>query len=173
MGTGASRHLGIAMKLFARIFCLSLAISAVPLPHFMTHLSAQGRDSHSSSYVILSEDDNKSQVKLLLSQTLLIILPAQLGTGFSWHATRSDVSLGTLEKLDESEIQKLTRERILDLPSEKNLPGGTESQVFRLKPTSKGTSQVELRYIRFREPDKPDRKFVVTLNVGSSSNLKN
>ena len=160
------------MKLLASIFCLSL-IPAFPLPHFMTHLSAQEKNSRDSNYVILGANDNKSKVKLLLSQTLLIVLPAQLGTGFSWRATRHEVHLGKVEKLDSLEIQKLTKEGILDVPSEKNSPGAAERQVFRLKPTSKGATRVELSYIRPWEPDKFEKNFVVTVNVESSANLNN
>jgi predicted secreted protein len=157
------KQLGVKMKL---LICLSLLIPASPFLHMMSIFS-QHEDYRKSDYVILSVSANETRVSLLLSQTLLIVLPAQMGTGYTWRAVQNADRFGTIEKLDSAEIQKLTKQGILEVASEKNLPGSSERQVFRLKPISNGTTQVELRYIRPWEPDKSERKFVVTLNINS------
>ena len=159
------------MKLSAGIFCFVLAILlSVNLKFASGSFASQQDQSRRSGYVILGKNANETKVYLLRSQTLLIILPAQFGTGYSWKVIHSGVPLGTVEKLDATETQKLTKEGILDVSDQKSLPGGSENQVFRLKPSADGESQIELQYVRRWDHEKPQGRFVVTLNVGAAPN---
>jgi predicted secreted protein len=150
------------MKLLLYALCFAVINSALSSS---AHTLPGQKISRKSDLITLYEVAGEARTSLLLSQTLLIVVPVQWGTGYSWKIVRDGAPLGTLEKLESPEIQRLTEQKILQVPAEKNWPGGAANQVFRLRPTKVGESRIELQLTRHSEPNKPDKKLIVTVNV--------
>jgi inhibitor of cysteine peptidase len=93
----------------------------------------------------LTQRDNGAQIVLTSKTRLIVRLPAQPGTGYSW-ALQAGSSLLRLVK---SYVQT----------SGHPLPGGTETQVFVFTPVASGTDELELDYRR------PWEKGVATAKV--------
>jgi inhibitor of cysteine peptidase len=82
--------------------------------------------------VSVAEDANGKTIELSKGQNLVIRLPAQLGTGFSW-AVRD--TTGVTTHLVQPKVEDGT-----------GVPGGVETQVFVFRPTTAGSGKIELSY---------------------------
>jgi inhibitor of cysteine peptidase len=82
----------------------------------------------------LTEKDNGAAVTLTLKSRLMIRLPSQAGTGFSWTPKAGSSLL---------RLAKTNREAPAHV-----LPGGIESEVFVFTPVASGTDELELDYRR-------------------------
>ena len=83
---------------------------------------------------ILTQKDNGAAVTLTLKSRLMIRLPTQPGTGFSWTPNAASSLLRLVKSYEEAPARML--------------PGGTESKVFVFMPVVLGTDQIELDYRR-------------------------
>jgi len=148
-----------------KLAILSLMIVALALS--LSAAASQGREAGGAkkTYVVLSATDNETRISLKVSELLLVVLPAQPGTGCTWRAIRSGKPLGTVEKLNFNQVQELMKAGALPSASEEGSPGSTERQVFRLSPVGKGNTTLELHYVCVWEPNKVAKKFRVTLQV--------
>jgi len=95
-----------------------------------------------SKTLVLTESENGKTVQLPLGGQLVVRLPAQLGTGFSWAVvSRKGDALRVTEQRTESAGQLR--------------PGGSEEQVFVFAPQASGSEDVELAYRRPWEQNQP------------------
>jgi len=95
-----------------------------------------------SKTLVLTESENGKTVQLPLGGQLVVRLPAQLGTGFSWAVvSRKGGALRVTEQRTESAGQLR--------------PGGSEEQVFVFAPQASGSEDVELAYRRPWEQNQP------------------
>ena len=83
---------------------------------------------------ILTQKDNGAAVTLTLKSRLMVRLPTQPGTGFSWTLKAASALLRLIKSYE-------------DAPT-RMLPGGTETKVFVFMPVVSGTDQLELDYRR-------------------------
>ena len=101
---------------------------------------------------ILTQKDNGAAVTLTLKSRLMIRLPTQAGTGFSWTLKATSSSLRLVRRYEEAPRHML--------------PGGTETEVFVFAPIASGTDQLELDYRRPWEHGVPSAKvFRLTATV--------
>jgi inhibitor of cysteine peptidase len=83
---------------------------------------------------ILTQKDNGAAVTVALKSRLMIRLPTQPGTGFSWTPKAASSLLRLVKSYEEAPTRML--------------PGGTETKVFVFMPVVTGTDQLELDYRR-------------------------
>lgn len=98
--------------------------------------------------VTAAESQNGGTVELSKDQQLVIRLPAQLGTGFSW-AIQS--MTGVAMQLVKSDIENGA-----------GIPGAPETQVFVVKPAQTGNGEIELAY---RQPWMRDKQPAKTFKL--------
>ena len=92
--------------------------------------------------VTVTEKENDGKIKVGKGDTLVLKLPQQGGTGFTWVLAKNDKD--KLKQVGKEETEK---------PA-KPLPGGKVTRVFRFNATVAGTSELELHYKRPFEKDK-------------------
>lgn len=90
----------------------------------------------------LTESENGKTVQLPLGGQLIVRLPAQLGTGFSWAVVRR-----------KGDILRLTQQRTESAGQLR--PGSPEEQVFVFEPQASGSEEIELAYRRPWEQNQP------------------
>lgn len=89
----------------------------------------------SAPYLTLTEKDDGSTVSLVGDQSLQIILPSNISTGYSWNIVSIDSAL--LKQVGEKEyVQEIKRK------------GGEGHTVFRFRVTDKGKLSLKLAYYR-------------------------
>ena len=93
---------------------------------------------------ILTQKDNGAAVTLTLKSRLMIRLPTQPGTGFSWTPKAASSLLRLVKTYEETPPHML--------------PGGIETKVFVFTPVASGTDQLELDYRRPWEHGGPPAK---------------
>jgi predicted secreted protein len=113
----------------------------------------KGKDGKGKT-VTLTEKDNDTKVKLVKGDTLVLKLPMQGGTGFTWVAGKADD-----EKL------KAAGKPTAEKPAEPR-PGATVLQVFRFEAAAPGSARLEMWYKRpFEKDKKPAKTFSVTVEI--------
>lgn len=118
---------------------------------FLTSTAAMGNENP----VKLTIKENGTHVDLQKRQQLEIVLPASLGTGFSWRVRSLPE---TLISTGEPQIRK----------SESAEPkaGATEYQVFRFEAGKTGTGKLALDYARpWKNGTPPINTYTLTINV--------
>jgi inhibitor of cysteine peptidase len=95
-----------------------------------------------SNTLVLTETQNGKTVHLPIRGQLVVRLPAQLGTGFSWAVVSR-----------KGDALRLTQQRTESAGQLR--PGGSEEQVFVFAPQARGSEEVELAYRRPWEKDQP------------------
>jgi predicted secreted protein len=104
--------------------------------------------------VTLTEKDNDTKVKLGRGETLLVKLPMQGGTGFTWVVGKSD-----------DERLKAKGKPTAEKPA-KPRPGATVIQVFRFEAAAPGTVRLEMWHKRpFEKDKKPAKIYAVTVEI--------
>jgi len=98
----------------------------------------------SASVKVLTQKDNGAVVTLTLKSRLMIRLPTQPGTGFSWTPKAASSLLRLVKTYEEVPAHVL--------------PGGIETKVFVFRPAASGTDQLELDYRRPWEHGVPPAK---------------
>jgi inhibitor of cysteine peptidase len=100
--------------------------------------------------------ENGKSVDLRKGQVLEVVLPASLGTGFSWRVSTKPETL--LRTKGEPETRKSG--------DDGQKAGGAEDQVFRFEANEPGTGKLELQYARPWEKDTPPAKtYSLTIHV--------
>jgi len=106
------------------------------------------------SVVTLTESQNGASAQISKNQKLLIRLPVQAGTGFSWQITRAP----------SAPVRLLSSNTQPAGPG--NLPGGPATELLVFEPTGPGAGEIELGYRRPWEKDvEPARTFAVHVVV--------
>jgi predicted secreted protein len=90
------------------------------------------RDQHQHHMKTFDTSHEGQRVKVSLDDTLKIILPTQMGTGYRWMWEAQ----GAFRLLEEKVEAKANR------------PGAAEEQVFIIRPLQKGQHQLHLSYQR-------------------------
>ncbi len=91
----------------------------------------------------VTEADDGKEVTLPLGGELLVKLPAQLGSGFSWQAPASEI---------------LARRGSSIEPLGPSMPGAAELQVFRYSATQQGTTTMIFEYRQPWLKDQPAKR---------------
>ena len=82
----------------------------------------------------IKEADNGAAMTLTLKSRLMVRLPTQPGTGYSWTPRAASSLLRLAKSYHETPAHRL--------------PGGVETQVFVFRPVASGTDEIELDYRR-------------------------
>jgi predicted secreted protein len=128
--------------------------------------TAGRRESDKKQYVVVAETENGAEKKLRLSELLLLDLREQPGTGYGWQLVSVDHEFWSVDTVKDEEAQSLRKTGILpDRAAQKGKFGGTEWQVFRLKPRKVGSTRIELDYARPWQSESPAKKFVLKIVV--------
>ncbi len=102
---------------------------------------------------ILTDSDNGTSITVETGDIIAVRLQAQLGTGFSW---KPEIENESLEQMGEP-----TQES-----GEEIKTGGMDTQEFRFRAVSEGTSILSLAYGQpWAEDAAPEMKFIVTVTV--------
>jgi len=113
-----------------------------------------GKTPASVSEVTVTDRDDRGDVTLAAGQTLVVRLGVTLGTGFSWQVVTNNARI--LEPAEPPRIE----------PPERPAPGAVEHQVFRFTARAKGSTVLELHYLRpWEKGAKPARTYRVTAMV--------
>jgi predicted secreted protein len=106
--------------------------------------------------LIVTSTDEATNVTLRVNQQLVVQLPAQLGTGFSWRVAPD--STKALAPLKVSEISAATQ------------PGAPQIQALRFIATQPGSGTLKLVYGQPWRPEvAPSRVFQLHITVRDSS----
>ena len=104
--------------------------------------------------VILTEENNGQTVDVETEGTIVVRLKSQMGTGYGWQISKADDK--RVKLVGEPELEN----------AEDRKSGGVEHQVFRFKAISRGTSELELVYIRpWEKTAKPSKTFRLKVRV--------
>lgn len=104
--------------------------------------------------LVITENCNGETVRVAIGQTVLIELPAQIGTGYSWHLNALDSKIAVLQGAPKLKSRS---------PS---VPGVAERQVFRFLIQDAGVTTIRLEYVRPWVKDVPARKtFQITIQA--------
>ena len=147
------------MMMTMRLFCFAplaaLVLAAAPAGAELDGRAVLVSETPMGKTVTVTEQQNGNTVKLKVGDTLVVRLPGQLGTGFSWQlATKDGEALAVAgSKVD---------------TKGGGAPGGAEHQAFSFAARSAGTQTLEFRYMRPWERDKPPAKtFAITVKVAA------
>jgi predicted secreted protein len=143
-----------------------LSIVAASVLFLITSTSGIGSESAQKGYVVVGENQNGAEKTLRLSELLLVDLPEQSGTGYGWQVSKIDREFLCLDRPNDEETDRLRQDGVLpDRAAPKNPFGGTDWQVFRMKPRKVGKTKIELDYARPWQPEKPAKKFLLNITV--------
>jgi inhibitor of cysteine peptidase len=108
------------------------------------------------SRLIVTGQDNKSEINLRVGDELLLRLEAQPGTGYSWRVLKDSYEL--LSQIGQPDFEE----------SDELILGGKEWQVFRYKAGASGMQRLELEYRRWHgvTPSGIEDSFSVTVIIG-------
>jgi predicted secreted protein len=105
--------------------------------------------------VTVSEAQSGSTVRLSKGKTLIVRLPAQLGTGFSWGITQVK---GAPVRLASSQTESQSA----------GSPGASETQIFTFEATDRGAGEIELGYRQpWMKDQAPSRNFTLHVVVSN------
>jgi inhibitor of cysteine peptidase len=116
-------------------------------------------------YIVVHEKDNRAELRMRSSQTLIVDLVSQPGTGYTWKIFRFDETLWKSNRLDASDIKELVKGHVLRERVQSGLPGSEEEQVFQFVPKMQGSTEIEIRYVRPWEPAVPARAFKLRVEL--------
>lgn len=145
-------NLGSSWKtLFTSTFAILLAINIVACAQTAT--TDQKKQGAGGSMVITG-NRNGQTVNVRVGDEVVIQLPAQMGTGYSWQLRARDAKVAVPE--GEPELKSTPGQA----------PGAAEQQLFRFKIQAPGSTTVQLQYVRPWEKNQPPQKtFQVTLHA--------
>jgi predicted secreted protein len=118
------------------------------------------------NYVVVGEQQSGAVANLALSQLLIIQLPSQPSTGYGWKIAKSGDSRCKLEELTPDQVNQLQDKGTLSKTTDSGLLGAVQQQVFQLTPFKKGTTKIQLQYIRSWESNPPAKQFSLTVRIG-------
>jgi predicted secreted protein len=149
----------IAVRWFVPALAVVLAGVSFLLPN--------ASSAAAGNYVVVGEQQSGTVAKVRISQLLIIQLPAQQGsTGYGWTIAQFDKSLCKLEELSDEQVKQLQDTGVLPKPKDSGLRmGAVVPQIFQLTPVKKGTTQVQLQYVRSWESKSPAKLFSLTVQI--------
>jgi inhibitor of cysteine peptidase len=104
--------------------------------------------------VVATEKDNGKEITVPKGSTFAVSLEITSGTGYAWNIAKDGAPL--LKSIGKPQIEKPTD----------SMPGATQRQVFRFQASDSGSANLELRYARPWEKEKPPaRTFTLKVNV--------
>lgn len=108
------------------------------------------------SRLIVTGQDNKSEINLHVGDELLLRLEAQPGTGYSWRVLEDRNEL--LSQIGQPDFEE----------SDELALGAKEWQVFRFKADASGVKRLELQYRRWHgvTPSAIENSFSITVTIG-------
>jgi predicted secreted protein len=113
----------------------------------------KGKDDKGKT-LILTLKDNDTKVKLGRAETLELQLQVQGGTGYSWFVGKNE----------EEKLKPMGKP--VFLKTDKVIPGGSVTQVYRFEAMATGSVRLEMWYKRpFEKDTKPAQTFVVTVEI--------
>jgi predicted secreted protein len=118
------------------------------------------------NYVVVGEQQSGTVTNLALSQLLIIQLPSRPSTGFGWKVAKFDKSRCKVEELTPEQVKQLQDNGTLAKTTDSGLLGAVEQQVFQLTPLKKGTTKIQLQYVRSWESNPPAKQFNFTVRIG-------
>jgi predicted secreted protein len=103
----------------------------------------------------VTEEDDGGEVRLCLSGCLTVKLEATPGTGYGWHLPGGGPE--KLEQLGEAVFEPREHGKVV---------GGPEIQVLRFKAAERGSTRLELDYVRpWEKGRKPEKKYRLTVHI--------
>jgi len=128
-----------------------------------TRCDAQ-KDNH---FVIVTELTERT-TKIEMSDTLLVQLISQPGTGYSWFVAGVDKAFFDYRQLSPVEYQELVGRGVLHPLSERNgPPGSEEAQVFEFNAHAKGRTKLSFDYARPWMRNSPEQRRFLNIQVVS------
>lgn len=104
--------------------------------------------------MVITGNRNGQTVNVRVGDEVVIQLPAQMGTGYSWQLRAREAKIAVPQ--GEPELKSTPGQA----------PGAAEQQLFRFKIQAPGSTTVQLQYVRPWEKNQPPRKtFQVTLHA--------
>jgi predicted secreted protein len=117
-------------------------------------------------YVVARETDNGSTLTIRRSQILLLDLPEQLSTGYSWSVVNPDTAMWRLHDLSDDAINRLRADGVIvQQEAPQGRFGTIKSRVFRLEAKKAGKSTIDLNEARPWEPEKPRTQYVLHIII--------
>ena len=130
----------------------------------LTQLDTSQQPAH--DYVVVRDSGAaKITVRVHTSQILLVQLSSQLGTGYDWVVSRCDASLVEYKLLSDQESRLLQEQGVLKTAKSGHMAGSAEPRIFQFRPLSSGKTEIEFHSIRRREPEKVDKKLLVSIDI--------
>lgn len=112
------------------------------------------KKQHVGKSVVITGDRNGQTVNVRVGDEVVIQLPAQMGTGYSWQLRARGAKIAVPQ--GEPELKSTPGQA----------PGATEQQLFRFKIQAPGSATVQLHYVRPWEKNQvPQKTFQVTLHA--------
>jgi inhibitor of cysteine peptidase len=134
------------------LFILVLSIGTVVLAVARPLLSQKA--VLRTSGLVATEKDNGKEISVPKGSTFALSLEITSGTGYGWNIAKDGAPL--LKSIGKPRIEK---------PKD-SMPGATQRQVFRFQAAESGAANLELRYARPWEKDKPPaRTFTLKVNI--------
>ncbi|HET7694113.1 MAG TPA: protease inhibitor I42 family protein [Vicinamibacterales bacterium] len=104
--------------------------------------------------MVLTEEHNGKEISISVTSTLILKLPAQLGTGYSWQVV--DPPPAVLSPGDKPRVET----------TDTKGAGRQERQVFTFTPVKSGSAVLRLHYVRPWEKEaKPQKTYSVRVTV--------
>jgi predicted secreted protein len=134
----------------------------------LVYLPPRLQSKSQTLYVVARETDNGSTLTIRRSQILLLDLPEQVSTGYSWSVDNLDTTMWRLHDLsdDDDAIKRLRDDRII---AQREAPqgrfGAIKSRVFRLEAKKAGRSTIDVNEARPWEPEKPKTHYVLHIII--------
>ncbi len=138
----------VHILLFILVLAIGTVVLAVTRPLFGPKAALR------TSGLVATEKDNGKLVSVPKGVNFIVSLEITSGTGYGWTITKNGAPL-----------LKLTGKPQIEKPKD-SMPGATQRQVFRFQAVDSGTANLELRYERPWETDKPPaRTFTLKVNI--------
>lgn len=138
-------------RLFTSTCAMLLAVSIVACAQTATTDQKKQRAGES---MVITGNRNGQTVNVRVGDEVVIQLPAQMGTGYSWQLRARDAKIAVPQ--GEPELKSTPGQA----------PGAAEQQLFRFKIQAPGSTTVQLQYVHPWEKNQPPQKtFQVTLHA--------
>ncbi|MBM3152525.1 MAG: protease inhibitor I42 family protein [Chloroflexi bacterium] len=114
-----------------------------------------GGCSPAAEEVLLDVDDSGGSVSIAMGQTLVIELPSNPTTGYSWF----------IESIDEAVVRQEGEATYSPVGGEPNLVGGGGVETWRFTPVAAGACTLTLAYLRVFEDNSTQDTFTIQVTV--------
>jgi inhibitor of cysteine peptidase len=145
-------NLGFSWKtLFTSTCAILLAVAMAARAQSAT---PDQKKQHAGERMVITGNRNGQTVNVRVGDEVVIQLPAQMGTGYSWQLRTREAKIAVPQ--GEPELKSTPGQA----------PGAPEQQLFRFKIQAPGSTTIQLQYVRPWEKNQPPQKtFQVTLHA--------